>query len=394
MAETADVVIIGGGCTGTSIALRLAERGVKKVVLVEKNYIASGPTGKSIGNVVGYSPVDETLKIIQRSLHIFKHFNEEIGGDPGLVPTTRVRLAPEKDKKALEADARWQKQTGVNLRVLSPAELKEVIPQINTEGIGAAIHYLDACYLNPVAATGAYAKRARDLGADIREETLVTAIKVSGGKIHAVVTDKGEISTPAVVNAAGVWSPFIAQMVGIKLPIKVKWVEGCFFLRPWDFRGIIPTMHNLANEHMYRCEGNDLLLTFEVKTFERPNRLVKNPDKFNEDVTRATVALFLNELPRLLPPMKRASYRGGYTGLYDCTPDENPILGKVPEIEGFYLSCGWSGIGFQQSPAIGEVMAELIAEDKTSLIDWTVFRLSRFKEGKPIKGAWGYHSAH
>jgi sarcosine oxidase subunit beta len=391
MVETADAVVIGGGIVGTSIALRLAQRGVKKVVLTEKNYVASGPTGKSFANIVGYSPIDETLKMIQRGLDIFRNFDEEIGGDPGLVHTTRVRIVPEKDKASLESDAVWQKKSGVNLRVISPADLQELMPQINIDGIGAAVHYLDACYLNPVATAGAYTKRARDLGADIREETEVTDIKVSGNKIQSVITNNSEISTPVVVNAAGVWSPRIGKMVGIELPIKVKMVNACFFSRPWDFRGVIPTIHTVANQHMYRGEGDDLLLTFEVIAFERPDRLVENPDKFNEEVDEENVKVFLEAVPHILPTMKRASYRGGYNSLYDATPDQCPLLGKVPEVEGFYLCCGWSGTGFQQSPATGEVMAELITEDKTTLIDWSAFRLSRFKEGKSFAGAWGFH---
>ena len=392
MAETADVVVIGGGCVGTSIALRLAERGLKKVVLLEKNYLASGPTGKSIGNVVGYSPIEETQKIIQRSLAIFQHFGDEIGGDPELIPTTRLRMAPEKDKPALEAEAAWQQKMGVNLRILSPSDITEILPQLNTDNIGAAIQYLDACYLNPVSTTAAYARRARDLGADIREETEVTGIRVSAGKVQSVVTDKGEISTPAVVNAAGVWSPAIGKMVGVELPITIKRVEVCFFRRPWDFLGIIPTVHDDTLQHMYRCEGEQDILAFEVIAFERPERLVENPDKFDEEITEPTLKLWLKEMPLLFPPMSRASYRGGHASLYDCTLDENPVLGKVPGVEGFYLCCGWSGIGFQQSPAIGEVMAELLIEDRTTLIDWTAYRLGRFEEGKLFTGAWGLHN--
>jgi sarcosine oxidase subunit beta len=214
MTETADAVVIGGGCTGTSVALRLAQRGLKKVILLEKNYLASGPTGKSIGNVVGYSPIEATQKMIQRSLDIFKNFEDEIGGDAGLVSTTRLRLSPEKDKQALATDAEWQKKMGVNLRLLSPEDIQEVMPQLNLENVAAAIHYLDACYLNPVATTGSFAMRAKALGADIREETEVTGIKVSGGRVQSVVTDQGEISTPAVVNAAGVWSPKIGRIRG------------------------------------------------------------------------------------------------------------------------------------------------------------------------------------
>ncbi len=393
MAETADVVVIGGGCSGTSIALHLAQRGVKKVVLVEKNFLASGPTGKSIANVRPYAAIEATMKAIKRSLDIFTHFEEEIGGDCGRVLTTRLRLVPEKDKKALEAEANWQKKMGVNLRVLYPNDLKELMPQLNVEKFGVAVHYLDACYMNPVATTGAYALRAKDLGADIREETEVTAIKVSRGKVRSVVTNKGEIATPVVVNAAGPWSPQIGKMVGIEIPVKPIRVETCFFLRPWDFRGIYPTLHNVTNEHMYRCEGNDLLLTHDVNARELPERVMKSPEKINEEVGEATVKLFLQELPALLPPMKRTSYRGGYASMFDSSPDENPILGKVPEVEGFYLACGWSGLGFEQSPATGEIIAELVTEDKTTLIDWTVFRLSRFAEGKPIADAWSYHGS-
>jgi len=391
MAETADVVVIGGGCIGTSIAMRLAQRGVKKVVLTEKKYLASGPTGKSIGNIRPFSPIEETTKIIQRSLEIFKNFSEEIGGDPGLVPTTRIRMVPEKDKKALEADAIWEKKMGVNLRLLYPTDLKELIPQLNVEGIGAAIHYLDACYLNPVATTGAFAIRAGDLGADIREETEVTAIKVSGGKIQSVVTNKGEISTPVVVNAAGVWAANIGRMVGIEIPITVRLSQACFFLRPWDFRGIFPTIHNLGNEHMYRCEGTDLYLTHICNLFMKPDAVVEDPDNFDEEVREPLIKRFVEEVPLTLPPMKRGSYRGGYASVYDVPPDESPIIGKIPEVEGFYLCCGWSGLGFGQCAAIGEIMAELITEDKTTFIDWSVFRLSRFEEGKAFVSTWGAH---
>jgi len=391
MVETADVVVIGGGSSGASIAMRLAQRGVKKVVLVEKNYLASGPTGKSMGLVRPFSPIEATMKILLRSLEIFKHFDEDIGGDPGLVPTTRLRIVPEKDKEALEADAVWEKQMGANVRVLYPSDLEELIPQLNVEGIGAAIRYLDACYLNPIATTGAYAMRARDLGADIREETEVADIKVSGGKIQSVVTNKSEIATSVVVNAAGVWASRIGHMVGVEIPITIKREQICSFLRPWDFRGVFPIIHSLSNEHVYRSEGNDILLAVDTYEFMRPEALVTDPDHYDEEADEAIVKVFLKEMPLRLPPMKRASYRGGYAGIYDVPPDESPILGKVPEVEGFYLCCGWSGVGFGQSAAIGEVMAELITEDRTTLIDWSLFRLSRFKEGKPLVSTWGAH---
>jgi len=142
---------------------------------------------------------------------------------------------------------------------------------------------------------------------------------------------------------------------------------------------------------VYRSEGNDLLLAADPVLFRRPEALVKDPDKYDENVDEETVKTFLKETPLILPPMKRASYRGGHSGVYDCSPDESPIIGKIPELQGFYICCGWTGLGFGPSPAMSEIMAELITEDKTTLIDWSTFRLSRFKEGKPLASTFGTH---
>ena len=385
MVETANVVVIGGGCIGTSIAMCLARRGAKKVVLVEKKYLASGSTGKSVGNVRPFSPVSEIMKLTRRSLHVFQNFQEEVGGDPGLVLTTRVRIASEKDKETLRADVEWEKEMGANIRFLSREELSELIPQLNTDGIGGAIHYLDACYLNPVVTTSAFAKQAQDLGVDIREETEIIDVKVSGGKVKSVITDKGEISTPVIVIAAGAWSPQIGNMIGIDIPMTLRREQILSFMRPWDFHGIIPIIHDLISEHLYRSDGDEMMLAMDMKCFIREDAVVQDPDNYNEEVDAENAKTLIMEMPVLLPTLKRASYRGGFSGLFDVTPDDNPIMGKIPEIEGVYLCCGWLGLGFGQCPAIGEVMAELLTEDKTTLIDWTVFRLSRFKEGKPLK---------
>jgi sarcosine oxidase, subunit beta len=391
MADTADVVVIGGGVMGTSIAMQLAMRGVKKVTLVEKNLLASGPTGKSLANVRPFSPVEATNRILLRSLELFLHFKEEFGGDPGLVPCGRVRIAPEKDYTLLKSDAEWEKRMGTTLRLLDRQGLDELLPQLNTDGFGGGIYYPLACHLNPVATVNAFAQRARELGADIREETKVIAIKTAGGKVKAVVTDKGEIQAPAVVNAAGIWSPEIGRMVGVEIPMTVRREQILSYERPWDFKGVFPIVHNLVNEHHYRPDGSDILVAVETNSFQRPEALITDIDKFSEDVDEAMNELFLHEMPKLIPCMKRGSYRGGYSGMYDVCPDESPILGPASQVEGFFICCGWAGVGFGQSTAVGEVMADIVNEGKSKLVDWTVFRLSRFAEGKPLISAWTQH---
>ena len=386
--KTAEVVVIGGGCNGTSTALHLAKRGIKNVVLVEKNYLTSGATEDSIANLRPYCANETMARILQKSIETFQNFDQVIGGDAKHIQNGRIWAVAQERKEILETTVANLKNWGIKARLVSLDEVSKLLPQVNTEVIGAAAYFEEAGNCDPVATTNAYVTRARDLGVSIYEETEVRHIKVSGGKVQSVVTNQGEISTPVVINVAGLWSDRIGRMVGIEIPISVQRQQSIFLRRPYDFMSIFPCYHDGITELGYRPGRPDLEELIQVyKTLMAPPEIV-DPDKYNDDVYEEFVSKTLEETYRCMPILRRASYRGGATGCYDMTPDHSPVFGEAPEVEGFYCHCGWSGLGFQASQVMGDLMAELITTGKTTFVDTSIYRLSRFKEGKLLESDW------
>jgi sarcosine oxidase subunit beta len=387
--KTADVVIIGGGCNGTSTALHLAKRGVKNVVLLEKNYLASGATEDSMGNFRPYSTNEETVKLLQKGLETFKNFNQEIGGDVGFIQYGRLWAVPEERKATLATEVDNLQKWGVKIRMISPKEINELLPEANIKEFGAAAYFEEGANCDTVITTNIYAAKARELGVNIYEETEVNDIIVKGGKVQSVGTNQGEISTPVVVNAAGPWCDRIGHMVGIEIPISVQRQQSTVFRLPYDFPDIFPAFHDAITEWVYkpaRPFGKHLIQIYPSIIF--PPEVV-DPDHYNDDVDPEVVTKAIEHAHQHFEILKRASYRGGATGLYDNTPDDFPVFGAIPEVEGFYCHCGWSGRGFQTSVVMGDLMAELITTGRTTFIDISLYRLSRFKEGKLLKTAWG-----
>ncbi|MBI2868973.1 MAG: FAD-binding oxidoreductase [Chloroflexi bacterium] len=386
--KTADVVVIGGGCNGTATAMFLARRGVKNGVLVEKSSLTSGATEDSIGNLRPYCANETIARVVQKGIEIFQHFDDIIGGDPKHIQNGRIWAVSEKQKKYLENSVAHHQRWGIKTRLISVAEAAEMMPQVDMSDLAAAAYFDEAGNCDPVATTFAYAKRARDLGVTIYEETEVTGIKVSGGKVRSVVTSRGEIAAPVVVNAAGYYSGRIGKMVGLDIPITPERQQNILLRRPYDFTGVIPCFHDAVFEFGFKPGRPDLeRLVMVYATIIRPPDVV-DPDNFKDDVDESFRARALEMAYRRFPALKRASYRGGATGIYDESPDDSPILGAAPEVEGFYCHCGWSGLGFMTSPVIGDAMAELITTGTSTFPDLAPYRLSRFKEGKLLPSDW------
>jgi sarcosine oxidase subunit beta len=276
-----------------------------------------------------------------------------------------------------------QKGLGVNVRMLSLDELSQLQPQTNLDGVGPVSYHPDSGYANPAMVTNLYAKRARDMGVHIYENTEVTGIKLAGDKVDAVVTDKGEVATPCVVDAAGAWGNRVAAMVGVELPVQPTRHQVCIFKRPYNFWQPQMIYVDLPLKFYSRPEGSDLLLvgaTNDVFDHDRAD-----PDRYNENMDHDTLSWYQSRIQQRFSVMNHASFRGGYSGIYDTTPDQQPIIGPVSEVGGFYCVLGWSGHGFKHSPAIGDIMAELVTEDNTSQIDLSVFAVDRFKKGRLLK---------
>ena len=381
MDRTADVVIVGGGVMGASIAFHLARRRAGRIVLCERRTLASGPTGRSSAVLRRHYTLEPYARMAARSLEMYKRFVEETGESAGVVECGLAMAVGPEDAAAMRTTVAMLNRIGVKAEVLSADELRRVAPAINPDGLVAAAYEADTGYGDPAAVTGAFATRARELGVAIHQMTTVTGLEVGNGCIAGVVTDKGSVSAPVVVNAAGVWGGRIAQMAGIDLPITPSRQQLATFKLPADFPRPLPVVVDLVNGAYYRPEMGDLLMVGS----RNPAGVASpaDPDRFNEGVDEDRVARATELICRRFPVMERGLAVGGYASLYDLTPDLHFIIERSPEVEGLVHAVGFSGHGFKHAPVIGEIVADLVCDGRSGTWDISPFSSRRFTDGRP-----------
>ena len=372
---------------GASAAYHLAKRGLRDIVLLEQGYLASGPTGRSLANLRPYHGVEETVKIIHESSRVYLNFDELIGGGGQFRNIGRIWAEPESNSSLVRDMVALTGKVGMRSEWLDAHRLAEMVPGLNAEGLGTIVHFPDAGYSNPGGVTAVFAARAAEMGAEICEQTKALAINLSGGRIASVETDKSAISTPVVVNAAGIWAPAIGKMAGIDIPIVPTRGQGVIYQRHWSMPEFRPILHDGRTDYIFRCEPGGLinvLNTLEI----RDEVEVVDPDSMPEDADPQLVDRHRTEGAVALPALDKATHRGGYSCAYDITPDDSPIFEQSEDVPGFYNMCGWSGLGMQQAPVAGDLMAELITTGRTTLVDMSIFSMRRFREGKSLASAW------
>ncbi|MFQ5656005.1 MAG: NAD(P)/FAD-dependent oxidoreductase [Candidatus Methylomirabilales bacterium] len=375
--KTADVVIIGGGVTGVSLAFHLARRGVHRVMVLERRFLACGGTGLSVGILRQLYPTPETSRMVLHSLRVFQHFGELVGGDAGYVQCGAIIVVAADQRAALARNLELQRTVGIQVQLLAPEEIRELDPRIDPFEVGAAVFEPESGYGDPTGVTQGYAQTARALGVQIEQMSEVVAVRAEGDRVVGVRTGAGEeIATRAVVNAAGLWSNQVAAMVGLRLPIVIGRHPVFIVKRTPDFGQVHPVYLDLARGTYLRPETGELTLTGSLDDDETQHPM--DPETIGADVNFAEVAPSLEKATRAMPVLEGASYHGGYAGAYDITPDWMPILDETP-IRGFYVAAGMSGHGLKLAPAVGYVMAELITEGRAGLVDLAPFRLARFR---------------
>jgi sarcosine oxidase subunit beta len=387
MTTSTDVIIVGGGINGASIAFNLAKAGLK-VTLIEKDFIAAGPTGRSSAIIRQHYSHEVTARMALRSLRIFQNFDDVVGGDPDFHQTGFLLAARPEDVEQLKSNIALQQAVGINTRLVSPQEVKELEPYISIEGIAAAAYEPESGYADPAATTTAYAGRARDLGANLQLGTRVRSLLVEGGRVTGVDTDKGTFHAGTVVAAAGPWTPLITKTIGIELPIRASRHQVATYKRPDEFDRLM-VFAGFADEVYIRPETGQLMLVGSIEPEEAEDE-VADPDSFNERVDFDIVAEFSERVARRYPVMERGTSAGGWASLYDITPDWHSIMGALPGVEGLYCTAGTSGHGFKLGPAVGEMMAELIINGEKPEADVNMFSFSRFAEGKDVSGRYEY----
>lgn len=383
MVATTDAIIIGGGVTGTSLAYHLAQAGLR-VVLLEKKHLCAGGTGKSTSIVRMHYENEPETRLAWASFPTYAHFADMVGGDCGFTRTGVLWLVDQANVEKLKANVAMHQRVGVNTRVVSPQEVKDIEPACTLERIALGAYEPDSGYADPLCTTFAFAKRARELGADLREGVAVTGVLSDSSRVCGVQTDRGAIEAPVVINAAGCWAAQLGRMVGLDIPITVQRNQIALFRQPGE----------LLRRH---CVVADITVGMYFRPEESLATVVGagagedgvDPDSYNEAVEENFPPFARRKASERAPVLARAVSRGGWSGVYDMTPDGKAILGQAGP-EGFYLACGLSGTGFKKAPAIGQCLTEWITQGRSKTVDLTPFRLSRFAEKQPLRGQHEY----
>ncbi len=387
MSRTFDAVVIGGGIMGCATAFELSRRGVGVAVL-EKGALASGSTGRSSAIVRQHYSNETTARMALYALGVFQEFEERVGGGSGFVPSGFVVLVPEADREGLEANVALQKGVGIDTRVLSREELREVLPDAASADLVAAAYEPASGYADPHRTTTSFVDGAKRLGAELFVDHEVTGIRFSGGRVLGVDTVRERFDAPLVVNCAGPWGGRVASLADLSVPVAPCRAQVAVFGRPEGHRGPHPVVLDFVHASYFRPETGDLMLVGLIDPKEGDD--VVDPDDY-PDHSDATFDLDVGQrwMARC-PPMEAASARRGYSGLYAVTPDWHPVIDEVPEGSGHFLCTGFSGHGFKLGPAVGRLAAELVTRESDPLFDAHMFRLSRFAAGDPVRSRYAY----
>jgi sarcosine oxidase subunit beta len=372
--QRAEVVVVGGGITGSSVAFHLAEAGVD-ACLLERSELASGSTSRAAGGVRAQFSDPLNILLGLRSLEAFAAFPERPGAEIDLEQVGYLFLLdrPE-DVVAFEQSVTLQNELGLPSRLVEIEEARRLCPIAGLEGVLAATFCPLDGTANPEAAVGGYAAGARRHGANILTNCAVTGIAVEDGEIGSVETTLGRIVTDTVVCSAGVWSPEIGAMVGVELPVQPLYREVGFTGPDATLPEWIPLTVDFSSGLYFHREGPGLLFGMADRDQE-PGFDAPAPEP---EWLEKVVEVADRRLPRLL----EMGIAGGWRGYYDVSPDYNALVGESADVSRFLYATGFSGHGFLQGPAIGEIVRDLVL-GREPFVDVTPLAVERFERAAP-----------
>jgi len=371
--NTADIVIIGGGILGISTAYYLAKRDQKNIVLLEKSLLAQESTGLCVGGVRQQFSHPANIRLSQETVALFEQFKEEFHVDIGFHQVGYLFLAQKKETwKDFLASVELQKQLRAPVEILSPDEIKYRWPYLCVKDLCGGTFGSKDGYADPYSAAMAFANAAKKLGVRILEKTKATRIHIRGDRIKGIETTSGEISSPIVVNTAGPWGGEIARLAGLEFPV-LPYRRQVFMTKPfYEVPHPIPMIIDFDPSFYFRGEKPGLLMGMSDPD---------EPSSFNTHVDQNFLEKIIEIAILRSPVLEETQILRGWSGLYSITPDENPIVGAIPEIRGLYCAIGFSGHGFQHGPPIGRILSELILDGHTHF-DLTPFSPNRFNIDK------------
>jgi sarcosine oxidase subunit beta len=373
--RTAEVAIVGGGVIGASVAYHLSVRGVRNVVVFEREEaLGTGSTGKCAGGVRLEFSNPANVAMSRLSLAQLKRFEEEMGTPIDFRQNGYLFvLSDESQLGTFRDNASRLRELGVPVEVLTPEEARRLVPEMAIDDLAGATFGSEDGITNPHALVQGYAKKAKELGVRFCTSVAVGAMEVFAGRVQALFAGGERWDVDAVVNAAGPWAARVGEMVGVEIPVEpyrrmvfvtapLAWIPDSFpMLIDWG-----------TGVYMHKESGG--MLMGESDRDEPPS--------FNQRVDWDFLARVSEHATRRIPLLAEAEIRNGWAGLYETTPDHNAILGVLPGLENFVCANGFSGHGMMHAPAVGLSIAELLTEGASRSVDLAPYSIERFQDRK------------
>jgi sarcosine oxidase subunit beta len=370
---TADVVIVGAGIMGCSVAHQLAERGMRDIVIFERDQIGRGATADAAGGIRQQFSAETNIRLATYSVRVWETFTDRFDQDISLRQQGYLFLLKDPaDEPVFRANLVLQQRLGVPARWVDPDDIRAINPHVVLDGVYGGTFCPEDGWCDTYAATIGYARAAQRLGVTIREESPVLDIVVENDKVVGVDTPDGEVATNLVILCSGPQTRQVSQLAGLDIPVdpyrRMSWITEPFDALP----STLPMTIDFSSGLYVHPESGGFL-------FGMANQ--DEPSSFEKSVDEDWMATTVEALVEMVPAFEEASILNGWAGFYEVTPDDNPVLGFVDQVEGIAVAAGFSGHGFLQGPAIGTCMAELILDGQAKTVDISAFRPSRFADG-------------
>jgi sarcosine oxidase, subunit beta len=378
MAETADVVIIGSGIVGSSVAYHLAQAGCTNVLVIEREaHQGKGSTGKSMGGVRAQFATPVNIQMSIYSIDFFSTFDEVVGHPADYRAHGYLFCATsERHLEYLTNNRQLQQSLGLKqVELVAREDILSLVPQLSADDILGGTFCSTDGFVDPHSVMMGFMLNARERGVRLWLDTQVTGIDVENDQISAVQTSRGPIATRIVVNAAGPWAAAIAKMAGTDLPVEPLRRQ-LVPTEPFDqLPQRFPMVIDMSTGFHFRREGKGILLAWNDPDEQTGFKTEFEPSFIEKILTRAAARV---------PCLAEAGVnpRRAWAGLYEMTPDHHAIIGPSPIIKGLYFVNGFSGHGVMHSPASGRITADLITRGDSELIDTQQIGVERFAEGR------------